>query len=271
MNRLTRSLMALLFASSALLFGAFPVAAATDPGLGGAAGYAVIAGTALTCTDSNVVGPVGLNFTTAPTLTRCKIQVEYAPGAYSAFQAKYTYIAGILGCTPENTLTGTLAGVALGPGTYCFDAAAALTGTLTLTGSGPWLFEIGATAVGALTANSFRVVSDNPCNALWWVEADVTMTDSAFVGTILGGGDITLTRTSLEGGAWATHAFTMTGSNIFGCSAAGTVAKHKCNQGVGNGPEGCDPGNSNQGDESRSNDELGGTPGHPGRQGGNKD
>jgi hypothetical protein len=38
---------------------------------------------------------------------------------------------------------------------------------------------------------------------------------------------------------------------------------------VGNGPEGCDPGNSNQGDPARSNDELGGTPGDPGRKGGN--
>lgn len=269
MARLTRSLMALLFASSALLFGAFPVAASTDPGLGDAAGYAVIAGTALTCTDSNVVGPVGLDFQTAPTLTRCKIQVEYAPGAYNAFQAKYTYIAGNL--LPCDVLTGTLAGVTLTPGIYCFDAAAALTGTFTLSGSGPWLFEIGATAVGALTANSFRVVSDNPCNAFWWVQADVTMTDSAFEGTILGGGDITLTRTSLEGRAWATGAMTMTGSNIFGCNAAGIVAKHHCNQGVGNGPEGCDPGNSNQGDLARSNDELGGVPGAPGRHGGNKD
>ncbi len=42
-----------------------------------------------------------------------------------------------------------------------------------------------------------------------------------------------------------------------------------CNQGVGNGPEACDPGNSNQGDPSRSNDEVGGTPGNPGRKGGN--
>jgi hypothetical protein len=62
----------------------------------------------------------------------------------------------------------------------------------------------------------------------------------------------------------------MTGSNILGCNAAGTVARHHCNQGVGNGPEGCDPGNSNQGNANRSNDELGGTPGHPGRQGGNR-
>jgi hypothetical protein len=29
------------------------------------------------------------------------------------------------------------------------------------------------------------------------------------------------------------------------------------------------PGNSNQGNPSRSNDELGGTPGNPGRRGGN--
>jgi hypothetical protein len=44
--------------------------------------------------------------------------------------------------------------------------------------------------------------------------------------------------------------------------------KPKCNQGVGNGPEGCDPGNSNR--NRPSNDEEGGTPGNPGRRGGAK-
>ena len=39
--------------------------------------------------------------------------------------------------------------------------------------------------------------------------------------------------------------------------------KPKCNQGVGNGPEGCDPGNSDS--NQPSNDEDGGTPGNPGR------
>jgi hypothetical protein len=42
--------------------------------------------------------------------------------------------------------------------------------------------------------------------------------------------------------------------------------KPKCNQGVGNGPEGCDPGNSNH--NRPSNDEEGGSPGSPGRGGG---
>jgi hypothetical protein len=258
-----------------LLAGMWPVAAqaATMPGLGTAADFAVLAGKALTCTDSNVTGPVGVVTGIAVTSTRCKMQVQNADGAYSDFLKAYSTIADSLavspGCPPANTLTGTLAGVTLGPGTYCFDAAAALTGTLTLTGGGPWVFEIGARAVGALTANSFTVVSDSPCNAFWWVQADVTLTTSTFQGTILGGGDITLTGTSIAGRVLATGAVTMTGSNIFGCNAAGTVASHHCNQGVGNGPEGCDPGNSNQGDPSRSNDELGGTPGDPGRQGGN--
>jgi hypothetical protein len=44
--------------------------------------------------------------------------------------------------------------------------------------------------------------------------------------------------------------------------------KQKCNQGVGNGPEGCDPGNSNH--NRPSNDEEGGSPGNPGRRGGPK-
>ena len=42
----------------------------------------------------------------------------------------------------------------------------------------------------------------------------------------------------------------------------------RCNQGVGNGPEGCDPGNSNN--HNTSNDERGGTPRNPGRKLGNR-
>jgi hypothetical protein len=70
-----------------------------------------------------------------------------------------------------------------------------------------------------------------------------------------------------------TGAVTMTGTTAAGCEGSTSVpapAHAKCNQGVGNGPEGCDPGNSNQGNPARSNDELGGTPGNPGRKGGNK-
>ena len=47
-----------------------------------------------------------------------------------------------------------------------------------------------------------------------------------------------------------------------------------CNQGVGNGDESCDPGNSNQGNPENTNDEESsdgkGTPGNPGKKGGKK-
>lgn len=243
-------------------------------GLGTAAGFAVLAdSTGLTCTDSTVTGPVGVSSSsTAITSTRCKMQVQVASGAYADFLTTYNNYKGLIasvGCPPAQTLSGTLAGATLGPGVYCFPAAATLTGTLTLTGTGPWTFEIGTGGTGALTATNFTVLGSNPCNATWWVSQAVTLTTSAFQGTILAGADITLTGTSLAGRALATGAVTMTGSNTFGCTATGTLGKRHCNQGVGNGPEGCDPGNSNQGDSSRSNDELGGTPGDPGRQGGN--
>ena len=76
----TRFLSVVVFA---LLAAVSPMAAQASggglpaPDLGSAANFAVLAGTALTCTDSNVAGPVGVNFTTAFASTRCKMQVQY--------------------------------------------------------------------------------------------------------------------------------------------------------------------------------------------------
>ena len=95
------------------------------------------------------------------------------------------------------------------------------------------------------------------------------MTDSAFQGTILAGAAITITGGTFNGDALAQAAVTMTDTTATGCEQSSHPVRNRCNQGVGNGPENCDPGNSNQGDPSRSNDELGGTPGDPGRMGGN--
>jgi hypothetical protein len=208
----------------ALLAGAWPIAAQAA---GPADGFAVLAGTALSCTDSNVDGLTGIASSFVVASTRCNMPVQVVggpTGAFADFTARYGAIAASpgFGCAgdPTHILTGTLASRTLLPGTYCFTAAATLTGTLNLTGGGPWILQIGTTG-GAFTTTNFTVVSDNPCNAVWWVNKDVTLTTSAFQGTILGGGAITLTGTSLAGGAWATGAMTMTGSHIFGCS--GTV------------------------------------------------
>lgn len=177
--------------------------------------------TGLTCTDSTVVGPVGVKSGTPVTTTRCVIPpVQVADGAYNDFLAYYNSIAAQLGCTPDHVLTGTLDKVSLGAGTYCFDAAATLTGTLTLTDSGPYLFEIGTSGTGALTATNFTVVGCSPCSVTWWVRQAITLTTSMFQGTLLAGVDITTTGTSLAGRLLATGAVTMTGSHTVGCTAS---------------------------------------------------
>jgi hypothetical protein len=279
-----------LLATAALLVGASPAfAASSAPSLGSAGDFAVLSaapggGGAVTCTGGTINGDVGSSGLPASVVQTegCTITGDIiAPvsaGVLSDFNGAYDALAG-QSC--DQFLTGTLAGITLTPGVYCFGAAATLTGTLTLAGSSTdtWLFKIGTSGTGALTGTNFSVVlangADEACNVTWWVAEAATMTTSNFLGTILAGAAITMTGTApgtpVEGRALAKAGVTLTQMAFVGCTGGsiGGTAKPKCNQGVGNGPEGCDPGNSNQGSPFRSNDELGGVPGNPGRMGGN--
>jgi hypothetical protein len=211
--------------------------------------------------------------------------------------------------TLQTAYTGTPAlpyTLTLAPGVYCTDAAVTFTNTiLTLAGSAndTWIFKIGTSGTGALTGTNFTVKMANggdPCNVSWWVAQAATMTTSGFQGDILTGAAITLTglagsATPFNGDILAKAAVTMTDVTVTGCNANGGGGNgnqcdnghhnghdkdnghhygqdkdhEKCNQGVGNGHEGCDPGHSDKNPWS-SNDENGGKPGDPGRKGGNK-
>lgn len=246
--------------------------------------FAVLANAAVTCTNGTISGDVG-TFQATPTgsftQTICPVEGSIdiggaaAQAAYEGFLATYAELAPLAGDTCT-MLTGTLADVSLAPGTYCFDAAAALTGTLTLDGSSSdsWLFKIGTSGTGALTGTNFNVVLANgalACNVTWWVSQAATLTTSNFQGNILAGAGITLTGGTANGNLWSTADVTITGADLVGCATSagngeGGTAREKCNQGVGNGSEACDPGNSNH--RRTSNDENGGVPGEPGRKGG---
>ena len=282
MNNRQKFLFTSLLGFVALSASAFPAAAATS--LGTASSFAVLSaapanGGAVTCTDSTITGDVGSSGASASVVqTSCVITgavIAPVPSqVLTDFNGTYDALAG-LSC--DRTLTGTLAGATLAPGVYCFDAAATLTGTLTLDGpsTGIWIFKVGTSGTGALTGTDFHVIMANgavACNFYWWVHDAATMTDSDFKGTILAGAAITVTRGTFAGRALAKAAVTLTGVAATGCGSGTAVIPHKqkCNQGVGNGSEGCDPGNSNQGYPFRSNDEFGGVPGAPGRKGGNK-
>lgn len=293
MNDLRKYLSTCLLATATLLVGASPAWAQTVPSLRSASSFAALAGGpaagAVTCTSSTVTGDVGVVFPGTFVNTGCTIAGTIntnATAAYADFLYAYSQFPSI---SCDQTLTGTLAGVTLPPGVYCFPAAATLTGTLTLDGpaDGVWIFKIGTGGTGALTGTNFSVVmaggaaQEGLCpNVYWWVAQDATLTTSTFRGTILAGGDITVTGGTFKGDALAggngvistpTGAVTLTDSNIAACSPTGGTVVHvklKCNQGVGNGPEGCDPGKSDAHWPFGSNDENGGTPGDPGRKGG---
>jgi hypothetical protein len=257
--------------------------------LGAASSFAVLSaaangGGAVTCTNTppptTITGDVGSSGGAASVVnTGCTINgAIVAPVSAQVLADFNSAYDGLAGVSCDQFLTGTLAGVTLTPGVYCFAAAAALTGTLTLSGpaDATWLFKIGTSGTGALTGTDFKVVMSggaDPCNVTWWVAEAATMTTSNFIGTILAGAGITVTSGGVgtfDGRALGKAGVTITGGTLTGCTGGslggGGTVKAKCNQGVGNGPEGCDPGNSNH--RNPSNDERGGTPGNPGRKGG---
>ena len=209
-----------------------PASAQTAPSLGGASSFAVLGGTAVTCTDSVVTGDVGVSPGSAITQTSCTISgtVHAADAAADLAQVGFVNAYAELALVPcTQTLSGELGAQTLTRGVYCFDAAATSTGgTLTLDAQGDpnavWIFKIAA----ALTTTNFSVVMVNggqPCNVYWRVGAAATTTDSAFVGTILAGADMTFTRGSLAGRALGQGAVTLTGIQPFGgCAAEGPSA-----------------------------------------------
>jgi len=268
--------------------------AQSAPALGSAASFAVLSaaangGGAVTCTDSSISGDVGSSGQPASVVrTSCSISgavvAPVSAQVVSDFDAAYARLRDDVACTPGNTFTATSLGDhTFAPGVYCFTAAVTETNAVWTLKGGPddlWIFKIGTEAPGALTGTGFTVLADGgqSCNVYWWVDAAVTMTTSGFQGTILAGAAVTATglsnpATPFNGDALAKAAVTLTNFAVTGCQSGISnppPAKQHCNQGVGNGPEGCDPGNSNQGNPLRSNDELGGVPGKPGRKGGNK-
>ena len=292
MNPHRKSFSKYLFGIALLLGGAS--ASLAQVSMGKASTFAVLSaapagGGAVTCTTSTVNGDVGSSGAPASVVqTLCTINgavvAPVSAQVLADFNSAYDGYAGIA-CTGTLATAYTGATLTLAPGVYCSAAAVTFTDTvLTLDGQGNpnavWIFKIGTGGTGALTGTNFSVTmagAAQSCNVYWWVAEAATMTTSSFQGTILAGAAITVTglagnTTPFNGNALAKAAVTLTDVTVNGCAATrgGGASKSKCNQGVGNGPEACDPGNSNQGNPFRSNDELGGLPGSPGRKGGNK-
>lgn len=190
-------------------------------GLGASSSFTLLGGPAVTTTTSNVTGdvgaglPGGLVTQTGGTITGLVHSGDAAAiAAYTEFLGIFSAV-GLIPCStdPTHSLSGTLSGVTLAPGVYCFDAAAALTGVLTLNAGGRanpiWIFKVN----GAITGTGFTVVMAGraaPCNVTWWTNSAVTMTNSDFKGNVLAGAGVTFTGGTYAGQAMAKAAVTLT-------------------------------------------------------------
>ncbi|HVR89458.1 MAG TPA: ice-binding family protein [Candidatus Limnocylindria bacterium] len=194
------------------------------PALGAAGNFAVLAGTAVTCSDGDITGDVGVSPGTAITLTFCPVTGTInAPAA----QARTDYLTAYnaFKALPCDVALTTLDDQTLAPGVYCFDAGATSTdGVLTLNGpaDGIWIFKIGTLGTGALAATGFSVMLGDAqaCNVYWWVAEGATMTGSDFSGTILAGTSTTLTDGTFNGRDLAKAAVTITRTSVTGCGGA---------------------------------------------------
>ena len=124
--------------------------------------FAVLAGTAVTCTNGTITGNVGVSPGTAITQTSCPVTGTINAGNAAAVQANSDFFIAYdkfkaLAC--DRTLT-TFDSQTLSPGVYCVDAAATFTdAVLTLAGNGPWILKVGTLGTGALTGTRFSVVT----------------------------------------------------------------------------------------------------------------
>ena len=199
LGRVTQGVVACGFAAVALT----PAAAlAQTPNLGSAESFAVLAGSTVTNTGvTNVTGDVGVapggSISGDPITVAAggSIHEGDAVAAQAQLDASETY-DDLVGLACDTDLTGQgLGGQNLVPGVYCFDANAVLSGTpLTLTGTGPWIFQI----AGSLTTSAGVTVvgSTDTCNGsnvFWQIGTTASVgAGTSFVGNILAQTSVTL-------------------------------------------------------------------------------
>lgn len=206
--------------------------AATSPTLGETDLYSVLAGTTVTNTgETTTTGAVGVSPGTAIT--------GFPPGV--AGGGLHENDASAIEAQADNLLvfdeldqpcdqsfgavdltTTFPAGVE--PGVYCSTSSFTLSGNLTLTGSGVWIFKTVSTLI---TSPGSSVTGGDPCDVWWRVGSSATLdTTTAFTGNIFALTSITMNNgATLDGRALAQNGQVALDTNTItspSCSVAST-------------------------------------------------
>jgi Ice-binding-like len=231
----------LLTTITAVILASWPAAAfaATDPLLATAGNFAVLGATTVTNTGPSwITGQLGVFAGTAvtgfpPGVSGVQHNGDGVAGtAQTDLTGAFTRAgAGTNPCPAGNDRTGiNLGGLILGAGVYCQTTAPTLTGTLTLTGPGVYIFQIGSTLITANNAVISLVNGALPCDVFWRVGSSATIAPAtSFVGNIMALTSITMqTGATLNGRALASGgAVTLDTNRIIqptGCGFAAPTA-----------------------------------------------
>jgi Ice-binding-like len=225
------------FSVAALMVLGWPATAlgATDPGLGTAGNYAVLAGATVTSTGPSwITGQIGLSPGTSvtgfPPGTSGHQDVANGAAVQAMSNLTSAYNNAAL-ATPAVDLTGNLGGRTLTPGTYKYSSSAGLNGTLTLDGGGfptrLWIFQIGSTLTTASSSRVSLINGAQPCDVFWQVGSSATIgTSTTFAGNVMASISISmLTGATLQGRALARNgAVTLDTNRIIQPSGCGYPA-----------------------------------------------
>jgi Ice-binding-like len=212
---------------------------AQAPSLGTAASFAVLGSSTVTCTGGSIItGDVGVSPGSAVTgfpgsctdFGTIHAADAVALGAHHDAALAYGNLVGqtcnfgpfaptdVLGVAPLQTLV---------PGVYCFSSSAQLTGTLNLTGPGPWIFQIGSTLTTAgsvhINGSPFNINTCSP-GVFWQVGSSATLgSGSQIQGVILALiSDTVVSGTNVSGGVFAlTGAVTLDHNQVNNCISSG--------------------------------------------------
>jgi hypothetical protein len=202
--------------------------AQSAPPLGSAQTFAVLGASTVTNTGPTIItGDLGVSPGTAVigfppgAVNGGSIRAGDATANAAQAAAHIAYVALVAEPCGTN-LTGKTLGtspgaVTLSPGVYCFNSSAQLTGTLTLTGNGVYVFKIGSTLTTASDSSVVLAKGATAGNVFWQVTSSATLgTNTAFIGSILALiSDTVTTGTSVTGRVFAlTGTVTLSGNRI---------------------------------------------------------
>ncbi len=208
-----------------LVLCSFCLKAQTAVPLGTAANFAVLGASTVTSTGSTVVnGNLGVSPGCAVTGFGPGIVINGTINACNAVSAQaqndlttaYNNAAGR--ACPGPPLPGDLGGTVITPGVYCAASSVGITGTVTLSGNGVFIFQIGSTLTTAAGNSVVNLIGGaQAANVFWQVGSSATLgTSTIFNGTVMAQASVTVnTGAVLNGRALArTGAVTLAGNSV---------------------------------------------------------